>query len=259
MNIDKIFINSIKIYNISKLIFEKYFIDDSKIIINDNITFLNNKYQKYFEIEETKKLLSLIEISKTLKTFCITLYNKLENKNGYYNNQIDKPYKMKTKDFIDELFNSYKTFEDMVRQMMVDFPREKISLNDKLYTNITDFITELFKFDKNIEIHDNLNIIKLTVGFICQSSFFNSYSYLVNNLHDLIANNQLSNDYQVADDNQNKYISFTISSSPIDYKCILKVFYKIINTEDESIFCKISAETIFDIKNDYYVIIYEKL
>jgi|UniRef100_A0A6C0DZY2 hypothetical protein len=256
MNIDKIFINSVAIYNITKNIFNKYFTENDKYKekINRNITSLHEKYQKFFDIEESKQILSLIEISKTLKTFCVSVFNKIENKNGYYDNEIDRPHKMKTNFFIDGLFNSYKTFDDMVRQMMVDFPREKIYLNNKLYSNINEFINDLFLFDNQI---NNINIVKLTVGLICQSSFFNSYAYLLNNLHNLIALNKISSDYQVADDNQNKYIYLTIT--PTDFTCVLKVFYKIINTEDETIMYKISAETIFDIKNEHSVIIYEKL
>jgi len=252
MDIDINFINSINFYNITKKIFDKYFDNTETALeqkIYDNINILNKKYKDFFELEENKKILSLLELS----SIGISFYNKIKNNNTY--NEIDKPYTLLTSLYIDELFNSYKNFDDIVRQMTCDFPREKIYLNNVNYTNISIFINEIMKYNRDIK--NNLNVLSLSISLICQSSFFNSYSYLVNNLFSQISNNKILSNYNVADDNKHKYIYFTINEN--EFKCVLVVFYKIIDIDTEHIIYRIKSETIFDIDNENCVFVYEKI
>lgn len=129
----------------------------------------------------------------------------------------------------------------------------------------------VFKANKDATI----SLIMLSIVFICQSSFYQSFAHLHNKITRMknVLNTPLvprdSNPCEIdlnsheIDPKNNIYLSdhsercradFTITKD--HFKCALSAAYKIIDVTDENILFKVNSETLFDIDNDLCLITY---
>ena len=247
----------------------------------------NTEYKEYFETEYRKLMINQLKeqlnISPSIKRFNEKFLNRTDM--SYYHNikddlennyNIDVPKNLnniinfKQSEFIDNIYETYNTNEDIVKQMTLDFPRHKIYVNNKQCISIDELFTILSKYNRPIDITSErrTTTFMLSLLLICQSSFFMSFIHIYNKINKMkekyILNSELDIydtdnipvlNYNIIDTKQVNEIHLTID----DFRlcCTFIASYKVMNVSTEKIIYQIKAETIFDLNFDECLIVYE--
>lgn len=240
-------------------------------------------YKKYFEkyviSTRIKKFSKLIKISKSpemLHKFLITGEQLIIDR--YYD--IEKKYDVMIKDNIntvvgisrDEFINSanetYKDDSSIIRQSLLDFPRETIYVNGVLITDIDEMIKILTPYNRMVNINGDINVnIKtkkqittslLALLMICQSSFYVSFIHIFNKilkLKELILDttDERHNLHLVHGENK---IGVNITISSDTFLCSFDARYKLIDIVKNETIRYIDTEILFDIDSDISLVVY---
>jgi hypothetical protein len=287
-NKDIFLIPKIKTNNYS---YYKYFIP---YIFNNNkpqsiYNSKNTECKEYFETECRKlmiiQLREQLDISPSINRFNNKFLN-IEHLNYYrsidtdlkYNYNIDIHSNLNNiihfpqKQFITDIYNTYSTEEDTVKQFTVDFPRHKVYVNTTQITEISELFTILAQYNRKIEIKGCLKTTSfiLALLLICQSSFYMSFMHVFNKINKMKENYIINTqtdlydtdvipllNYHITDTKKINEIHFTIDE--FGFCCTFIASYKIINIYTEHVVHQIKAETIFDLKFDDCLIVYESI
>lgn len=245
------------------------------------------EYNKYFENEYRKlkrsQLKEQLNKSPSIKRFNdkflndvgLSYYHNISDdlKNNY---DIDKLENLnniiniKQIDFINNIYETYPTNEDIIKQFTLDFHRHKVYVNNNLCMKIDDLFIILSKYNRHIDISPNkkTTIFMLSLLLICQSSFYISFLHIHNKINKMKENYILTKkisvyntdhipllNYHVTDTSNNKVIRLTIDD--LSLCCSFMASYKIINIYTEKIIHNLNSETIFDLNFDDCLIVYD--
>lgn len=285
--------NTKLIPKIEPINFSYYSYLTSYLFSYDNIkpeySYDGTEYKEYFEIEYRKLMINQLKeqlnISPSIKRFNDKF---LSRKNlSYYHNikdDIDNNYNIdipenlnniihfKQIEFIYNIYETYVTNEDIVKQFTLDFPRHKVFVNNKQYILIDELFNILSKYNRKIDVTDKLNTttFMLSLLLICQSSFYMSFIHIHNKINKMKENYILNAkldlydtdnipllNYHVTDTKKVNEIHLTID----DFRlcCTFIASYKVMNVSTEKIIYQIKAETIFDLNFDECLIVYESM
>lgn len=237
-------------------------------------------YNKYFEAKYEKikkdKINKQLEMSKILNKY--TDKNNIDEINKYFENDIldisnlNDIVSIPRKEFVNMVFTSYKKDTDIIKQFLIDFPRQEIYINNKRCSCVNSFLLQISKYNENIEI-DNFKTSKLMfiIAMLCQSSFYTSYYEIHSKLikmktniidryniewakNNKIINSNMNNIY-VLDGNKRNSINILIDENTL--RINFTATFKLMDIETEIILAYITSETIFDRNNEECLILYE--
>lgn len=248
----------------------------------------NTEYKEYFATEYRKlmikKLKEQLNISPSINRFNEKFLNKTEL--SYYNNikvdldinyNIDIPENLnniinfKNKEYLDNIYETYNTDEDILKQFTLDFPRHKIYVNNSICSTIGDIFTILSKYNRYIDLPNDrkTTTFMLSMLLICQSSFYISFIHIYNKINKMKEKYLLNvgeniNDidktpilnYHLTDTKKVNEIHLTIDDFSLS--CTFIASYKVINIYTEKDVYNIKAETLFDLNFDDCLIVYER-
>ena len=247
----------------------------------------DTEYKKYFETEYRKLMINQLKeqlnispsikrfnekfLSRTDMTYYRNIKDDLENN---YNVDIPKNLNniinFKQNDFIYNIYETYNTNEDIVKQMTLDFPRHKVYVNNKQYTSIDELFTILSKYNRPIDImtEKRTTTFMLSLLLICQSSFFMSFIHIYNKINKMKENYILNSELDIYDTDNIPVLNYNITDTKQvneihltidDFRlcCTFIASYKVMNIHTEKAVYHIKAETIFDLNFDECLIVYE--
>jgi hypothetical protein len=155
--------------------------------------------------------------------------------------------------FIKQITETYKDKKSIIKQFMIDFPRQSIIINNK---NILT-VNEVIEIIKIIKIENKMSILMLILILSCQSSFYVSFNILFEK--QLEMNKNMDTNVCVVDSKNREKNKIIFKMKKNMFICKLKSKYDIINTESGQILSNIESEIIYDINYDECVIIHNKL
>jgi hypothetical protein len=276
---DDIILNAIKLINgpyIHKDLYAYLFEDKSYITqkaIPDTID-----YGKYFEqyvistrINRFAKLIKISKSSQLLSKMLISGRGELmidaeidisEKYNVMDKNNINTVVGITTDNFINLAKETYKDESEIIKQCILDLPRQNIFLNYVPMADI-DVLTDLLKvYNRNINIEFNskkFTTSLLALLLICQSSFFVSFVHLHNKMQKMKDNisdmKDSRHNLHVVHNNKNN-INIIITHDT--FLCSFDAFYKIIDTSTNETVYNVNAETLFDLDSDISLIVYKE-
>ena len=251
---------------------------ESNLRSNQGLNMMPTQYYKYFEqhlnIQKLEKFLKIIKISKSENRFR-RKFLKNEIIERYYDSETDinmnfdvvdlnnmnNIIHIPTHSFIQQILESYTDDSAIVKQMLVDFPRQDIYINDQQIHTIDNLMMCLSPYNREIII-DNKNRYKissmmLSMCFVCQSSFFVSFIHIFRKISQmkLIYENETRNNLHLTDTIGKKKIQINIKENELS--CVFIGSYKIINIQDNTTLYNIRTETIFDINSDLCLVVNE--
>ena len=247
------------------------------------------EYKKYFADEYRKlKLNQLKEQLKTspsiqrfnekfLQKLDLSFYRNIEqdltnNYNIDIHANLNNIIHFKVIDFVNNIYETYHSDEDIVKQFTLDFPRHKIYINNIPCTELTGLFSILSKYNRDIDISPErkTTTFMLSLLLICQSSFYMSFlhiynkinkmkeEYLINSTNDIQDTDTIPLlNYHITDKKEQNNIHLTIDE--FRFCCVFNASYQIINVSTEKTIYNISAETIFDLNFDECLIVYESV
>jgi hypothetical protein len=268
------------------------------IILDYNNEMKEIDYSKYFIKHTTEvhrgKIINLLNISpnaQKLKEKFVTDYDVLH----YFNQDIDtmKNYDITKEEnlnviinlpqrtFLETLLETFNDDDAIIRQFLVDFPRQDIYLNGCRVKTIDDLFMGLSRYNRMVYFGNPVPILNkgtprnmiinwryyislfmLTLVLTCQSSFFHSFTHLHNKMSKM--KNVLEQNKQnlisvvniyVTDYSERQKINLNVTCE--SFSCSLSATYKIINILDETILFRVKTETLFDLDSDTCIIVYE--
>lgn len=243
-------------------------------------------YEKYFDEEYRKfrieQLRKQLEISPSAKRFGEKFLNQTEF-TYYFEKQddIDNNYDMSNPDnisnivsfqrddFINIIYETYPSGEDIVKQFVLDFPRQKVWVNGKLYKDINDLFFTLSKHNRKINTSAReTTTLMLSLLLMCQSSFYMSFAHIHHKVakmkEKLLSDSKTyidkidedpRMDYFVTDMRSMDSVHLTINEKRMC--CTFSASYRIVNVSKDKTIYQIDSETVFDMDYDECLIIYE--
>lgn len=295
----EIMINDIQLLNISRTnltveMYEYLFVNNNDNINNENnndnnmsnnTKLITAKYLPYFDENciymRNIKIVKLMMISKT--------FNNLKNKfindnqiNNYFNqnDDIEQNYDITKKKnidiitsiqantFLNIIFETYSDDDSIIKQFLVDFPRQEIYVNGLKYTNIDDILMEFSKYNRELKLDignsniKNTTCMLLALLFICQSSFYVSFMHMYNKLQKLKdvlnTNDDWNNPYHnlhIIDHKNKDKIEIIMTDKKLC--CAFIGGCKIIDTTNEEIIHTIRSQILFNLDIDSCLICFE--
>ncbi len=247
---------------------------------SQGLSVMTSEYYKYFE-----QHINFLKLEKFLKLISITKsYNRIREKfikneiiERYYDSEYDinnnndvidhenmnNIIHIPTNNFLHQILESYTDDSSIVKQMLVDFPRQNVFINDQQIYGIESLMMSLSPYNREIIIENKnrykISTMMLSMCFICQTSFFVSF---VHNFNKIAKMKQIY--YNKSDQRHNLHLTDTKGRKKIkiyidDNKlsCVFIGSYKIINIETNTTLYNISTETIFDINSDVCLVVNE--
>ncbi len=168
--------------------------------------------------------------------------------------------------FVDVLVDTYPDDTKIVKQFMLDFPRNTVYVNNKLVESLEKFLEVLSPFNRDHVIFNEngnrkrvINIVPFIMTFVCQSSFYPSYIHLFNKLQKMKDNepwNNNLNNIHVTNTKDRNIIEINVTEEKI--QCALISSFKLIDIRsDVNTLYNIKTETLFDSDMDNYLIVYK--
>lgn len=177
---------------------------------NDNKmqeSFINSKineiidYGTYFEenikVLKLEKFIKILKISHSFNKYCTLFLND----DNIYESIIDKTLDLDTKydisdknnintiisiskqDFLELSLETYPDDTAIIRQFIVDLPRQDVFINNIPIKDIDHLLFLLGQFNREVKINtknrSSINTTMLSVALVCQSSFFMSFVHLL--------------------------------------------------------------------------------
>ena len=177
------------------------------------------------------------------------------------------------KTFLELSLETYPNDTAIIRQYLLDIPRQDVYINGFHIENIDNVISILGKFNKDVKINvkgrETISILMLTLALTCQSSFFMSFVHLHNKcvkMHDGISNDPEFNkndnidprlNMHVCDSKDKNVISIHVTEN--SYKCSFGARYKVINVTTSEMMYEVNTEILLDLDNDNGLIVYETI
>lgn len=158
--------------------------------------------------------------------------------------------------YIDKMMKSYRSDEEIVRQFSVDFYREKIYINGYRCVSIDHFMKLIIYYSKdNIQIKDqNISPMLFAMLLCCQSSFYDSYYNLFDQINKLKLDNSTYESYNVCHGCIKNKIYFIIGKNI--FECKLLATYKIVDINTDKIVQYIRSQTILNVFSNNNMIYY---
>lgn len=219
----------------NNLLIDEMFYDDK---MTNNILSVNDDIKYNYDITKEKHINTSISISKN--------------------------------NFLCICFETYKSSKEIIKQFLVDLPREKIFVNNKKILSIKQ-IYDQFRYNNQTVIIDvtkifqqkkAISLLLLILTLSCQSAFFPSFNHLVQKQLKLIEilesipeyKNSNKKKYMVSDYRKQNTINFEITQTI--FKCKLFASYSIINIDTGAVKFIIDSTTSFDLNNNDVIIDY---
>ena len=179
------------------------------------------------------------------KNYDLIHFHDLKNYNNM--NNIDFSREL----FLNSIIETYPIDETIIKQFMVDFPRQDIFINDTKYDCTYKFMLEIVKYNRLIKINDKteISLLLFILLIICQSSFYLQYEHVYTKL-------KMTNMF-VLDAGKRKVIKIYLSDILFHVSFIAK--HKIVNIDEKIKLYDYLSETIYDHYNDICIIIYHVL
>lgn len=279
---------------------------------NDNKireSFINSRvneiidYSTYFKenvkVLKLEKLIRILKISSFFNKYCELFLND----DNIYKSIIDKTTDINTKydisdknnintiisiskqDFLELSLETYPDDTAIIRQFIVDLPRQDVFINGVQIKDIDHMLFLLGRFNREVKINTknrpSINTTILSVALVCQSSFFMSFVHLLDKCKKMhmmssqsisdsvvtiiptiseltmtsqsVTNNQKLN-MHVFDVKERDVISFNITHDT--YKCSFAAKYRIVDITTDTTFYNINTEILIDLDNDIGLIVY---
>ena len=264
---------------------------NNKTLIIDNTNIQQSiDYSKFFEVyirnSRIKKFASLINISRTpdkLKSF---FFDETLQIQYIYEQDVDiaNKYDITKKENIDTItsisqqkflalvLETYPDDDAIIKQFMLDLPRQDVYLNGQKIKKIDDLFMGLSIHNKLIYFNQSIStsrscisIMMIALLLICQSSFYVSFLHLHNKVgkmksiidNDVLYINDHRHNIHVTDLKERNRIIMSISEGT--FSCSFDANYRILDIMKDRILFKVQAETLFDINTDTCLIVYEAI
>lgn len=266
--------------------------DNEKIVIRssmiDIITKNSVDYSRYFEeyvrnvrIEKFANLLNVSRSAEKLKKIFLNgrghiphLYEQdVDISNNYdvtKKENIDTIISISRQNFLNLVMETYPDDDAIVKQFLLDLPRQDVYLNGHRIMTIDNLFMGLSMHNKLIYLDQlttksrpHISTMMLALLLICQSSFFVSFLHLHNKIGKM--KSVLDGDKQYKDDHRhNIHVTdlkerdrIDINVTPETFSSSFGASYRILDiTEDKTLF-KVQTETLFDLSSDMCLIVYE--
>ena len=245
-------------------------------------------YSKYFEvyirnnrIEKFSNLLNISRSSEKLKNIFLNgnghipyLYEQEEDIINNYDvtkkENINTMISISRQYFLHHILETYPDDDAIVKQFLLDLPRQDIYLNGHMIKTIDNLFMGLSMHNKLIycdqlisKSRPHISTMMLALLMICQSSFCVSFCHLHNKVEKLKSvlnlNKHYKNDYRhnvhVADLKERNIIDINVTEET--FSCSFRASYRIVDISEDTTLFKVQAETLFDLNSDLCLIIYE--
>lgn len=265
--------------------------------INDMIAIRSIKYSKYFEpyvrnvrIDKFSNLLNISKSAEKLKTIFFNGVGQIahfhDQSTDITNNydvtkkeNIDTIISISRQNFLNLILEVYPNDDAIIKQFLVDFPRQDVFLNGRQIFQIDNLLMELSTYNKMINLDNFIEIkpkpdtklfgskshistMMLTLAMICQSSFYVSFFHLHDKITKLKStldlDAKMENDYRynvhVTDFKERNQIR--VNTTKNSFSCAIEASYKIMDIVEEKTLYKITTETLFDLDSDTCIIVY---
>ena len=158
-------------------------------------------YSTYFEenvkVLKLEKFIKILKISYSFNKYCTIFLNE----DNIYTSIVDKTTDLNTKydisdknnintiisiskqDFLELSLETYPDDTAIIRQFIVDLPRQDVFINGVPIKDIDHMLFLLGQFNRDVKINtknrSSINTTMLSVALVCQSSFFMSFVHLL--------------------------------------------------------------------------------
>lgn len=247
-------------------------------------------YSKYFEeyvrnirIEKFANLLNISRSADKLKKLFLNgrgqiphLYEQDVDVTNNYDitkkENIDTIISISRQNFVNLVLETYPDDDAIVKQFLLDLPRQDVYLNGHKIKTIDNLFMGLSMHNKLIYLDQatpksrpHISTMMMALLLICQSSFFVSFLHLHNKVGkmksildgDVQYKNDQRHNVHVADLKERDRIDISVTAET--FSCSFGASYRILDiTEDRTLF-KVQTETLFDINSDTCLIVYEAI
>jgi hypothetical protein len=174
--------------------------------------------------------------------------------------------KGKSQRFMEILVETYSDDEKIMKQFLLDFPRNTVYVNGKMIQTVDDFFEVITPFNREYVMYNEngdrkrvIATIPYAMTFVCQSSFYPSFIHLFNKLQklrELEPDTDDLNNVHFTNTNERNVIEINVTQEKI--QCALIAGFKLIDIQnEENVLYGVKAETIFDTDMDDYLIVYK--
>lgn len=223
---------------------------------------LSNQYDRMTVSADEKMMVLLPEV----KNYYDDEYDMMSNYDMMNEMNVNCIVKGMSRNFMDILIDTYPDDEKIVKQFMLDFPRNTVSVNNQQVDSVDKFVEMLTPFNRNHVMFNEdgnrkrvLGIIPFIMSFVCQSSFYPSYIHLFNKLQKMKDTNSWNNglnNIHLTDTKERNTIEINVTEDKI--QCALIACFQLIDVGlEENVLYSIKAETLFDSDMDNYLIVYK--
>lgn len=177
--------------------------------------------------------------------------------------------------FLELSLETYPDDVSIIRQCLLDLPRQDVYINGTFITDIDQMLHLLGSFNNEMKIKTKkrsiISTTMLAIALICQSSFFMSFLHLHNKctkMHNSIVENpkckedpkcKKENEFRlnmhVCDMNDRNIVTFYISRD--SFKCSFSAKYRVVDVIAVETLYVVKTEILIDIFNDTGLIVYE--
>jgi hypothetical protein len=250
--------------------------EPSKLEQNDSMSFSN--YINNLKLHTLKLLLNIsnnksYESKYLLPMYCTTEILKQNDqiKKLYIEHNINGCHDLSKRsnlngiimfelyEYLDAIIKTYDSEEKIIRQILVDLPRQDVYVNDMKINSVEQMLNDNRIFNRDIYFgyarHNTINILLLMMIMSCQSSFGTAFEFLSQKT--MKYKIEKNNDMVLVDSNKRSVIRIHINNN--DFKCSFEKKHRIIDTSTGNILHMINVETIIDITQYYGIVVYEQV
>lgn len=256
------------------------------VISQDSCTGIN--YGKYFEdyvrnsrIKKFSKLINISKSAEKLRNIFLTgrgmipqlyeqEYDVANNYDVTKKYMIDSIVSISKEKFMNLCLETYLDDDAILKQFIVDYPREDVFLNGKRIKTIDELFIDLSRSNRMIQLEpatrnkrNQISTMIFALLLMCQSSFYVSFLHLHNKVNKmkmtLEQDPSLKNDKKynihVTDLKERNQIHLYVSENT--FSCSFEAKYKIIDISEDRTLYKVDTETLFDLNSDLCLVVYE--
>ena len=218
----------------------------------------NQDQDQYFETQRMK--------CPQMKKYYDDQYDMNVNYNVLNRINQNNIIKGKSLKFMEILVETYPDDEKIMKQFLLDFPRNTVYVNGKMIQTVDDFFEVITPFNREYVMYNEngdrkriIATIPYAMTFVCQSSFYPSFIHLFNKLQklrELEPDTDDLNNVHFTNTNERNVIEINVTQEKI--QCALIAGFKLIDIQnEENVLYGVKAETIFDTDMDDYLIVYK--
>jgi len=243
--------------------FDRYtqlFINDNTTKIIDNI----DNIDKSDKVDHVSKFVDQIVDQKTDLSIKYDISDK---------NNANTIISISKQNFLELSLETYPDDVSIIRQCLLDLPRQDVYINGTFITDIDQMLHLLGDFNKELKINtkgrNTISTTMLAIALICQSSFFMSFLHLHNKctkMHSSITENiaedpkcikenEIRLNTHVCDMNERHVVTFYISHD--SFKCSFSAKYRVVDVLAVETLYAVKTEILIDIFTDTGLIVYD--